>query len=138
RRALVADAGARTDRDRIGILFNYGTPGAAITPRGPASGNNDRVLIRGVFDGRYKFGRYFKVTEHHVPREWGTLLAHNDLELYDTVEDPDELVNLAYRPDSYRDLIVSLNEKVNALVEREVGEDDGAMYPGDVALYNTI
>ena len=44
-----------------------------------------RGLIRGVFDGRYKLGRYFRATEHHVPRGIrDALVAHNDLELYDT------------------------------------------------------
>ena len=40
---------------------------------GPIPGNTSRGLIRGVFDGRYKFGRYFRVTEHHEPRDWDTL-----------------------------------------------------------------
>jgi arylsulfatase len=52
-----------------------------------------RGIIRGVYDGRYKFARYFKISEHHEPRDWSTLTAHNDLELYDTQADPDEIVN---------------------------------------------
>ncbi|HEY8521273.1 MAG TPA: sulfatase-like hydrolase/transferase [Gammaproteobacteria bacterium] len=135
---VIADPRARTERDRLGILFNYGTPGAAVTPDGPAEGNTDRALIRGVFDGRYKFGRYFRVTEHHKPLDWDTLVAHNDLELYDTAADPDELINLAYRPEAHEELILALNAKVNALMDREVGVDDGSMYPGDTALYNRI
>ncbi len=134
-RAVIADARARTPRDERGILFNYGTPSGALNADGPAPGNTARGLIRGVFDGRYKFGRYFRLTEHHEPRDWETLLAHNDIELYDTQADPDEIVNLAFRPEEQKARILELNAKVNALVDTEVGVDDGAMYPGPTASY---
>jgi arylsulfatase A-like enzyme len=135
----IADPDARTERDERGILFNYGTPGAAsLGPDGPIEGDDRRVLIRGIHDGRFKFGRYFKLTEHHKPRDWQTLVAHNDLELYDTVSDPDELVNLAYRPEQHRERILALNEKVNALIDREIGVDDGSIYPGPTSMYNTL
>jgi arylsulfatase len=136
-RAAIADSRARTARDQRGILFDYGTPGPGLGPDGPAPGDLPRGLIRGVFDGRYKFGRYFKITEHHEPRDWDTLVAHNDLELYDTSADPDEIVNLAFHPDAQRARILELNAKVNALIDAEIGVDDGAMYPGPTALYNT-
>lgn len=131
----VADPDARTARDARGILFNYGTPGAALTPNGPAPDYEVRTLIRGVFDGRFKFGRYFNVAEHHRPADWDALLAHNDLELYDTTADPDELVNLAYRPEAHRDRIEALNAKVDALIDEEIGVDDGSIYPGPTAQY---
>jgi hypothetical protein len=70
-----------------------------------------------------------------VPRDWDTLLAHNDLELYDTQADPDELVNLAARPEAQKARILELNAKVNALIDAEVGADDGSMYPGPPASY---
>ena len=130
----IMKAGAQTDRDSRGILFDYMTPGFA--PAGKTIAEIEgRNLIRGVFDGRYKFGRYFRPAEHHTPKDWETLVAHNDLELYDTEKDPDELVNLALKPEDYRDLILSLNAKVNALIAKEVGEDDGSVYPGPVAQY---
>jgi len=137
-RGAVADARARTARDARGILFNYGTPGGSIDEHGPVASNTTRGLIRGVFDGRYKLGRYFRATEHHVPRDWDSLVAHNDLELYDTAEDPDEIVNLAARPLEQKERILGLNAKVNELIETEVGADDGAMYPGATALYSTV
>jgi arylsulfatase len=124
--------------DARGILFNYGTPGGSINERGPVASNMTRGLIRGVFDGRYKLGRYFRAAEHHVPRDWDALIAHNDLELYDTAADPDEIVNLAARPEEQKARILELNTKVNALIETEVGADDGAMYPGPTELYNTV
>jgi arylsulfatase len=93
------------------------------------------ALFRGVHDGRYKFARYFKPAEHHIPRDWETLLRHNELELYDTQADPDELVNLAREPEKHRVLITALNERTNALIGREVGIDDGASLPGPRLLY---
>jgi arylsulfatase len=133
----VASPRARTARDERGILFNYGTPGGGLSENGPSSGpaSNVRGIIRGVFDGRYKFGRYFRISEHHVPRDWETLVAHNDLELYDTQADPDEIVNLAFRPEEQKARILELNARANALIDTEIGADDGSMYPGPTAPY---
>jgi arylsulfatase len=133
----VANPRARTARDERGILFNYGTPGGGLSENGPSSGpaSNVRGIIRGVFDGRYKFGRYFRISEHHVPRDWETLVAHNDLELYDTQADPDEIVNLAFRPEEQKARILELNARANALIDTEIGADDGSMYPGPTAPY---
>lgn len=132
---VVASATGRTQRDDLGILFNYGTPGAALGRDGPVAGDTSRGLIRGVFDGRYKFGRYFALTDHHQPRDWETLVTRNDLELYDTATDPDEIINLAHEPEPQKERILALNARVNALIDREVGVDDGGMYPGPVSLY---
>jgi arylsulfatase len=130
----VADASARTERDAQGHLFDYMTA-RGLTPEGPDPEVGVRGLIRGVHDGRWKFARYFATGEHHMPRDWETLLAHNDLELYDLEADPDEIVNLAHEPDAHRELILELNAKVNALIEREIGADDGACYPGPTEAY---
>jgi arylsulfatase len=137
-RQAIADARARTVRDERGILFNYTTPGGPLGPDGPTTDNPARGIIRGVFDGRYKFGRYFRLIEHHEPRDWETLLAHNDLELYDTQTDTDEIVNLAFRPDEHKERILGLNAKVNALIDSEVGADDGTMYPGPTSAYTKV
>jgi arylsulfatase len=136
--AAIADARARTERDARGILFDYGTPSGGVGPDGPAPTYTSRSIIRGVFDGRYKFGRYFKISEHHEPRDWETLVAHNDLELYDTQADPDEIVNLAFKPDAEKSRILELNAKVNALIDSEIGVDNGSMYPGPTERYHTI
>ncbi len=136
--AVIADAHARTARDERGILFNYGTPPGGLGPNGPTPGTSARGLIRGVFDGRYKFGRYFKLTEHHQPRDWETLLAHNDLELYDTHQDPDEIDNLAFRPEEHKARILDLSGKVNALIESEIGLDNGSIYPGAASQYSLV
>jgi arylsulfatase A-like enzyme len=134
---VFADGKARTERDKRGILFDYMTPGR-LPPDGKPPENSPRILIRGVFDGRHKFARYFKVTEHNEPKDWASLLAHNDLELYDVKADPDEITNLAHKPEDHKDLILALNEKTNALVEKEVGKDDGSIYPGPTEWYNTV
>jgi arylsulfatase len=129
--AALTDPAARTQRDELGILFDHMTPGNLR----PEAKDERRTLLRGVFDGRYKFARYFSVWQHHQPKDWRTLVARNDLELYDTASDPDEIVNLAHQAESRRDLILSLNAKVNVLIDREVGADDGSVYPGETALY---
>ena len=155
----IADTRARTARDQRGLLYDYNTtlyidPEAAehimsrhqdatwwsmfeadlaqgrLHPRLDQPG-----LFRGVHDGRYKFARYFKPSEHHTPSDWQTLLKHNELELYDTQTDPDEIVNLAWRPESHQDLILALNDKVNKLVAEEIGIDDGREHPGPGFLY---
>ncbi|MBD3650423.1 MAG: sulfatase-like hydrolase/transferase, partial [Alcanivorax sp.] len=154
--------GQTTRRDQDGILFAYGVllytdpeatqrlarEGDEITPvklmgdflkqlrLGPELGN--RGLHRGVFDGRYKFTRYFSPDSHHLPRDWDTLLAHNDLELYDTHQDPDELVNLAARPEgpeAAKERLLALNDRTNQLIEQEIGDDHGGEYPGPEFMY---
>lgn len=151
--AAATSPGARTDRDAAGILFNYEVAGgwdtgdlkrrlsAVRSPPAaplPPPSLDHRALFRGVHDGRYKFARYFAPSQHHTPGTWAQLTAHNDLELYDTRSDPDELVNLAARPESHRDLILALNARTNRLVAAEVGVDDGASLPGPTERYNQL
>ena len=90
-----------------------------------------RGFGRGVFDGRYKFARWFSPGDHHTPTSWTTLLARNDLELIDTHTDPHEVVNLANNLSENRDLIMTMNRKLNQVIAREVGVDDGSYLPGD-------
>ena len=89
-----------------------------------------RGAIRSVFDGRYKLNRYFSPQEHHLPRSIEELFANNDVELFDLEADPNEINNLAMDRSRNGDLLVSMNEKLNALIESEVGEDVGQMLPG--------
>ena len=96
------------------------------------------ALFRGIHDGRYKFARYFKPSQHHMPRDWATLLKYNQLELYDTLTDPDEITNLAASPESHKDLILRLNESVNQSVDNEVGVDNGSEFPGPHFLYQRL
>lgn len=134
---------ARTERDRQGSLLNYAVgygwnqPDVAATVENSkplAAPDPDlRRLYRGVFDGRYKFARYFAPDQHNLPTSWETLTKLNDLELYDTLRDRDELVNLASpaNRDKNRALLLRLNAMTNALIAREVGTDDGSLYKGE-------
>lgn len=88
-----------------------------------------RGIMRGIFDGRYKFARYFSPKEFHTPTDFKTLVRKNDLELYDTMNDPDEIVNLAHRPEENRELVSEMNDKLNALIKREIREDKIGPFP---------
>lgn len=151
---VIADPNARTARDAKGHLYDYNTT-LYIDPENAKAMMRDHEtvnwwtlfkeglkeghlgpvlthpgLFRGVHDGRYKFARYFAPSQHHIPRDWDTLLRYNQLELYDTQTDPDEIINLAAEPDAHKDLILALNDKVNALIMEEIGFDDGREHPG--------
>ena len=95
----------------------------------------EQNFYRGIFDGRYKFVRYFKPTAHHTPVTWSELLEHNELELFDCHNDPHELNNLALAADEHQDMILSLNARLNALIEQEIGHDDGQHMPGPEAIW---
>ena len=156
--AAVAAPAARTRRDELGVLFNYNTThyldsafAGALAERGveadrwmplralaagqrPLPRLTNPALFRGIHTGRHKFVRYFRPDQHHRPEDWDTLVAHNQLELYDLQADPQELVNLAHAPAqadaATKALILGLNARTNALVAAEVGEDLGDELPG--------
>jgi hypothetical protein len=90
---------------------------------------SNRCSIRSVFDGRYRFSRYFSPVGFNTPTTYETLVAKNDLELYDLQSDPDETVNLAMDPKTHGDLIMSMNAKLNGRIAEEVGLDDGSFLP---------
>lgn len=148
----------RSERDERGTLYYYGTtlywdpelirafigldsgrPMPAEVKERIDSGNfpyrGNRALIRGTFDGRYRFARYFAPADHHRPEDWETLAARNDLELYDTASDRDEIVNLAADP-AHRATVLRLNAQLNAAMDAEIGVDDGREYDGGPELYS--
>ncbi|HMF89281.1 MAG TPA: sulfatase-like hydrolase/transferase [Candidatus Angelobacter sp.] len=90
-----------------------------------------RGLLYVVFDGRYKFARYFAPTAFNTPRTLEEILKNNDVQLFDLETDPEEMHNLALQPDQYKDLMLRMNALLNDLVAKEVGENDGA-FLGDV------
>jgi arylsulfatase A-like enzyme len=90
---------------------------------------NNRGAIRSVFDGRYRFSRYFSPIHFNHPTTYEALVANNDLEVYDLQEDPEEAHNLAQDGTAKGELITALNEKLNARIDEEVGDDDGRFLP---------
>jgi len=85
-----------------------------------------RGAIRSAFDGRHKFSRYFSTFQHNKPQTFDELTSVNDLEAFDLESDPHEMVNLASEPEKNKGLIMTMNAKLNALIEEEVGVDDGS------------
>jgi arylsulfatase len=84
-----------------------------------------RGFLRGYTDERYSFGRYFSPLNPNRPTDVDSLYASNDVVLYDRTNDPDETTNLAADP-SARDLVASLNTRLEALIDAEVGGDTRA------------
>lgn len=56
----------------------------------------------------------------------------NDVELFDHQSDPNEVNNLALDRERNADLLLAMNNKLNRLIDEEVGEDIGQMLPGGV------
>ena len=92
-------------------------------------GFSDYMGIGDICDGQYRFSRYFSPLEHHTPKTIEQLFENNDVELYDLINDPLEMKNLALDINQYGETIVMMNEKLNVLIEAEVGEDIGQMLP---------
>ena len=87
-----------------------------------------RGAMRGLITPRYKFARYFKPAEHNSPQSWASLVAANDIELYDLQADPREIRNLA-EDAAQRETVMRLNAQLNARIAREIGVDDGRFLP---------
>lgn len=88
----------------------------------------DRGMVRGIItkDG-YKFARYFSPLEFNLPSEFDKLFASNDVQLFNLNNDPEELNNLAGSADriANNETIMSFNDRLNALIKSEVGDDTG-------------
>jgi arylsulfatase len=111
-----AEAGLELHRGQefLALIDEIGTPNM-----------ENREIYRGVFDGRYKLVRYFGLGYYHLPGSVEELLANNDVALYDLMNDPEEMDNLANpdHPQYDENLLARMNVKLNALVEEEIGED---------------
>jgi len=146
---LAAPAAAPLDAVRAGALFNYnmfayidgdflhkaaehinkgGNP-KELKAAGIVPDLMKRGAVRSIYDGRYVFARYFSPKQHNRPTSMEELHRFNDVELYDTADDPLELKNVAA---SQPALLLAMNEKLNRLLDEEVGEDRGQMLPGGI------
>jgi arylsulfatase len=90
-----------------------------------------REMFRAVFDGRYKLVRYFGMGHYHLPASVQQLLADNDVALYDLQTDPEEMDNLAdpAHPRYDEALLSAMNQKLNALIAEEIGDDTAMFTP---------
>jgi len=140
--ALLADPEkASLTAVRPAALFNYVGPstvdGAYLgsimsdlfyqRPSPPISGANldKRGFLSFVFDGRYKFARYYAPTAFNTPRTLEEILGNNDVQLFDLQSDPEEMRNLVLEPEKNRDTILRMNGLLNDLIAKEVGVNDG-------------
>ena len=90
-----------------------------------------RGAIRSVFDGRYKYTRYFSPKQHNQPRTLEGIFELNDVELFDLQADPEEMRNLAVERNKHGDLLLAMNDKMNTLINTEIDvPDDGHFLPG--------
>lgn len=96
-----------------------------------------RGTLRTVFDGRYKFTRYFSPLEHNRPKTINDLYKWNDVELFDLEVDREEMVNLGADSTRNRDLILSMNAKLDAAIKAEIGVDDGHELP-NIPMVNWV
>ncbi len=149
---LAAPERADVKAVRDGVLFNYnmfayldgdflykavahikqgGNP-KQLTDAGIVPDMMKRGAVRMVYDGRYVFARYFSPKQHNRPTSLEELYRFNDVELYDGKADSLEMTNLAVDGERHRELVVAMNDKLNRLIDAEVGEDRGQMLPGGI------
>ncbi|QVL30710.1 sulfatase-like hydrolase/transferase [Telmatocola sphagniphila] len=88
-----------------------------------------RGSVRTVFDGRYKFSRYFAPIERNHPTTLDELYKSNDVELFDHQSDPEEVINLAADREKNAALLLAMSAKLEAVIKAEIGKDDGREMP---------
>lgn len=102
---------------------------AAVKDAGFKPDLSKRGSLRTVFDGRYKFTRYFSPLKRNRPTTLDALYELNDAELYDLQKDPAEMKNLAANKGDNAKLVMDMNAKLNTVLDAEFGKDDGREMP---------
>jgi arylsulfatase len=102
---------------------------AVIAKRGIKPDLSKRGTIRTVFDGRYKFSRYFAPVGRNSPTTLDELYRDNDVELFDLETDPTEMTNLAANREDHAELILAMSAKLEEAITAEFGADDGREMP---------
>ena len=88
-----------------------------------------RGSMRTVFDGRHKFSRYFSPVDRNRPKTIDELYNWNDVELFDLANDPGEVKNLGANRPANNAIIMTMSEKLEAVIKTEIGVDDGREMP---------
>lgn len=122
---VLGDGPAKTLDDCVAVGQKYGAPDM-----------DKRTFFRAVSDGRHKLVRWFSPTQYGVPQTVEELQATSDVALYDLVNDPGEMRNIAdpTHPDYDHALVASMLAKLVRLVETELGDDHR---PFDLNLFGT-
>jgi arylsulfatase len=91
-----------------------------------------RGFLSFVYDGRYKFARYYAPAAFNTPQTLEEILRNNDVQLFDLESDPEEIHNLLLDPEKNRATILRMNGLLNELMAKEVGANDGHFLPQDI------
>ena len=113
-------------------------PSEAMKASGYKPDLKKRGSVRTVFDGRYKFSRYFAPVDRNAPGTLDALYSLNDVELFDLEADPSETVNLAVDRQKNGDLIATMSGKLESLIKAEIGKDDGREMPEVATITWTV
>jgi arylsulfatase len=124
---------AQTDSNLMRVIAEGASQGkdtkTAIKESGFKPDLKKRGSLRMVYDGRYKYTRYFSPLERNRPTTIDEIHRWNDSELFDLTTDPGEMKNLAATKGANETLLLAMNAKLNAAIEREIGKDDGREMP---------
>ena len=90
---------------------------------------SNRGFLSFVFDGRYKYARYFAPNKFNTPKTLEDIFKYNDVELFDLKNDSGEINNLAAYPEAHKELIIRMNNLLNEMIEKEVGANNGDFLP---------
>lgn len=91
-----------------------------------------RGFLAFVYDGQYKFARYYSPTAFNAPKTLEDIFKYNDVQLFDLKNDPDETINLALDKVKNKDLILRLNNLLNDLMSKEVGDHNNGKFLPEV------